>query len=123
MKIGAAEELELASARGDGALRKPVTVWVVRHNDDLYIRAVNGRTVAWFRGVQDLYKARIWVGVEKDVTFAETDDMNNELDAAYWTKGHGMDEHGRKRKACGTENTPRPDEDPRNDGRTSNDRC
>ena len=32
-KIGAAEELELASRRRDGAPRKPVTIWVVRHGE------------------------------------------------------------------------------------------
>ncbi len=29
-KIAAADELQLASARRDGTLRKPVTIWVVR---------------------------------------------------------------------------------------------
>ena len=43
-KIGTAEELHLASVRRDGTLRKPVTMWVVRHGDDLYVRSVNGRT-------------------------------------------------------------------------------
>ena len=37
-KIGAADELELASLRRDGTLRKPVTVWVVRRGD-LYVRS------------------------------------------------------------------------------------
>ena len=30
-EIAASEELELASARRDGTLRRPVTIWVVRH--------------------------------------------------------------------------------------------
>ena len=34
-KIGEAEELEIASLRGNGTLRNPVTIWVVRHGDDL----------------------------------------------------------------------------------------
>jgi hypothetical protein len=42
--IGGAEELEIASLRRDGTLRRPVTIWVVRHGDDLYVRSVNGRT-------------------------------------------------------------------------------
>ena len=37
-KIGEAEELELASVRRDGSLRRPVTMWVVRAGDDLYVR-------------------------------------------------------------------------------------
>ena len=47
--IGAAEALGIASVRRDGTLRKPVTTWVVRHGDDLYVRSVNGRTSSWFR--------------------------------------------------------------------------
>jgi hypothetical protein len=39
-KIGGAEELELASRRHDGTLRNPVTMWVVRHGDNLYVRSV-----------------------------------------------------------------------------------
>ena len=58
-KIGAAEELQIASLRGDGTLRKPVTIWVVSLGDDLYVRSVNGRTSAWFRGVQTRHEGRI----------------------------------------------------------------
>jgi hypothetical protein len=41
--INAAEELDLASVRCEGTLRRPVTMWVVRHGDDLYVRSDNGR--------------------------------------------------------------------------------
>jgi hypothetical protein len=37
-RIGEADELEIASLRRDGTLRDPVTIWVVRHGDDLYVR-------------------------------------------------------------------------------------
>ena len=85
--IGAADELQIASVRRDGTLRNPVTIWVVRHGDDLYVRSVNGRTSAWFRGAQVLHEGRIWAGgVEKDVTFADADDVNDAIDAAYRTK-------------------------------------
>jgi hypothetical protein len=52
-KIGAAEELQLASLRGNGTLRKPVTMWVVRLNNDLYVRSANGRAGVWFKGTQE----------------------------------------------------------------------
>lgn len=45
-KIGKAEELEIASVRSDGTPRKPVTIWVVRVGDDLYVSSVNGRGAA-----------------------------------------------------------------------------
>ncbi|MEN3312710.1 MAG: hypothetical protein V7645_2039, partial [Actinomycetota bacterium] len=71
-QIAAAEELELASTRRDGTLRKPVTIWVVRHGDDLYVRAVNGRGSSWFRGAQVRHEGHIRAGgVDKDVVFVE----------------------------------------------------
>src|SRR5438105_7770284 len=86
-RIGEAEELEIASLRGDGTHRSPVTIWVVRHGDDLYVRSVNGRTGVWFRGAQDRHEARIHAGdVEKDVLLVEMDDVNDEIDAAYRAK-------------------------------------
>jgi hypothetical protein len=88
-KIGAAEELRIASHRRDGTLRNPVTIWVVRHGDGLYVRSVNGRSGAWFRGVQVRHEGQIRAGgVDKDVTFVEADDINDEIDAAYRTKYH-----------------------------------
>jgi hypothetical protein len=87
-KIAGADELQLASTRPDGALRKPVTIWVVRHRDDLYVRSVYGRTSTWFRGVQDRHEGHIRAGgVDKDVDFiAAGDDANDAIDAAYRTK-------------------------------------
>ena len=88
-KIGTAEELQIASLRQDGTLRNPVTIWVVRVGDDLYVRSVNGRGSAWFRGIQTRYEGHIRAGgVDKDVTFVEeTDsDVNDQIDAAYTTK-------------------------------------
>ena len=88
-KIGKAEELQIASLRSDGRLRKLVTIWVVRLGDDLYVRSVNGRTSAWFRGVQSRHEGHIRAGgVDKDVTFVEEADsnINDQIDAAYTTK-------------------------------------
>jgi hypothetical protein len=87
-KIGTAEELEIAALRPDGTLRNPVTIWVVRLGDDLYVRSVRGRTGAWFRGTRVRHEGRIWAGrVEKDVTFVDADpDINDQIDAAYRTK-------------------------------------
>jgi hypothetical protein len=86
--IGGAEELQLASARPGGTLRPYVTMWVVRAGDDLYVRSVNGRTAAWFRGAEVRHEGRIRAGgVDKDVRFVEADhDLDDELDAAYRTK-------------------------------------
>ncbi len=87
-RIGAAEELEIAPLQPDGAPRRPVTVWVVRHGDDLYVRSVNGRNAVWFRSAQARHEG--WIragGVEKDVIFVDaTPDINDQLDAAYRSK-------------------------------------
>jgi len=87
-KIGTAEELQIASLRRDGTLRKQVTIWVVRLGDDLYVRSVYGRTSAWFRGTQVRHAGRIQAGgVNKDVTFVDADpDINDQIDAAYRAK-------------------------------------
>ena len=88
-KIGTAEELQIASLRDDGTLRKPVTIWVVRLGDDLYVRSVNGRSSAWFRGTQVRHEGHIRAGgVDKDVAFVEVadPDVNEAIDDAYLTK-------------------------------------
>jgi hypothetical protein len=87
-KLGSAEEVEIASVGPDGKLRKPVTVWVVRHGDDLYLRSVSGRIGHWFRGTQERHEGRIRAGgIEQDVTFVDADHaFDNEVDAAYRTK-------------------------------------
>jgi hypothetical protein len=86
-KIESAEELEIASLRRDDTLRNPVTIWVVRHCDDLYVRSVNGRGSSWFRGVEVRHEGHIRAGgVDKDVLFVETQDVNDDVDAEYRTK-------------------------------------
>jgi hypothetical protein len=86
-QIGAAEVLDLASMRHDGTLRRPVTMWVVRDGDDLYVRSVNGRRSSWFRGAQSRHEARIRAGgVEKDLELVETDNEGDAVDAAYEAK-------------------------------------
>ncbi len=88
-KIGIAEELEIASLRSDGSLRNPRIIWVVRVDDDLYVRSVNGRTSDWFRGTQTRHAGHIRAGgIHRDVTFVEVnaDDVNEQVDAVYRSK-------------------------------------
>ena len=85
--IGTAEELTLASVRRDGALRRPVTMWVVRDGEDVYVRSVNGRGSVWFRGAQARHEAHIRAGgIEKDVELIETDERPDAVDDAYREK-------------------------------------
>jgi hypothetical protein len=87
-KIAAADELQLASVRRDGTLRKPVTIWVVRHGDDLYVRSWRGRSGGWFRATRARGEGHVRAaGVDKDVVFVEADDdVNDAIDAAYRAK-------------------------------------
>jgi|SRR5579875_586215 hypothetical protein len=89
-RIGAAEELRLATFKKDGTLRKPVTIWVVRVGDDLYIRSWRGRNSVWFRQAQRRHEGRISAGgVTKDVTLVDASSdkaLNDEIDAAYQSK-------------------------------------
>jgi hypothetical protein len=87
-RIGLAEELQIASLRRDGTLRKSVITWVVRLGDDLYVRSVNGRTAAWFRNTQVRHAGRIQAGgIDKDVTFVDANPaLNDQIDAVYRSK-------------------------------------
>jgi len=90
-KIESAEELNLSSLRADDTLRNPVTMWVVRVGDDVFVRSVKGRTGPWFRGAQTRHEGRINAGgVQKDVLFMEEPDpgLNEKIDAAYSQKYH-----------------------------------
>lgn len=47
-----------------------MTIWVVRHGDDLYVRSYRGRSGSWFRGTQVRHEGHIQAGgVDKDVMF------------------------------------------------------
>ncbi len=87
-KIGNADELRIATQRPDGTLRSPVTIWVVRHGDDLYIRSYRGPGGSWFRRARERREGRIQAGgVDKDVTFADADHrLDDQIDAAYRPK-------------------------------------
>src|SRR3954469_23549695 len=87
-RIGTAEELQVAPARPDGTLRKPVTIWAVRHGDDLYVRSYRGPGASWYRGSQVTGEGRIEAGaIEKDVAFAHVGHgLDAEIDAAYREK-------------------------------------
>ena len=86
MLLGAADELQLASRRADGTLRKPVTIWVVRRSEDLYVRAFKGRTSPWFRAPQARREGQIQAGdMQKDVAFVDQDQsIGDALDAEAW---------------------------------------
>jgi hypothetical protein len=87
-------EVEVATRRADGTLRTARIVWIVRHGDALYVRSVNGRDAAWYRGMQTRHAGVVTVGpVSHNVTFTEAGDqtgnetgLDHSLDDAYRAK-------------------------------------
>jgi hypothetical protein len=86
--IGGADELRIAALRADGTLRGPVTIWVVRVGDDLYVRSYRGRDGTWFRSAVRRPEGHIRAaGIDRDVTFAEPGHANHDaIDQAYRDK-------------------------------------
>ncbi len=92
-RIGAAEEIGLASRRPDGSLRPFVTMWVVRAGGDLYVRSAYGPDNPWYRRATAIGAGRIRAGgIERDVSFAQAaSEAQGDIDAAYHAK---YDRHG-----------------------------
>jgi hypothetical protein len=93
-KINQADELQISTVRKDGTLRKHVTIWVVRINNDLYIRAVKGQTGKWYQHAVEQHLGHIQAGgVSKDVIFVEAnEDTTETVDEAYQAKYNGYGE-------------------------------
>ncbi|HME04969.1 MAG TPA: DUF2255 family protein, partial [Solirubrobacteraceae bacterium] len=86
--VAAASELQIAARRSDGTLRKPVTIWVVRVGDALYVRSVRGSEGSWYRGSLARNQGRVEAGgVARDVDFvAAGHALDEEIDLAYREK-------------------------------------
>ena len=88
--IASADELEIAPQRLDDAQRPPVTIWVVRTGDDLYVRSYRGPAAALGSAeAETSHEGHIRAGgVDKDVTFVDVADsgVNDQIDAAYRAK-------------------------------------
>jgi hypothetical protein len=86
--IGGADEIKVSSVRGDGSLRRFVTIWVARSGDELFVRSAYGPNAGWFRRARASGAGRIrYAGVERDVTFEEPEPgVDEALNAAYHAK-------------------------------------
>jgi hypothetical protein len=89
--FGTADEVQLAVRRADGMLRRPVTIWIVRVGDDLFVRSVNGPSAAWYRSVEAQHAGHLQAaGLRRDVALEPAGSARaDEIDAAYRSKyGH-----------------------------------
>jgi hypothetical protein len=87
-RVGGADELQIASRRGDRTLRPFVTIWVVRVDDDIFVRSAYGSENPWFVRARASGTGRIRAGgVEKDVLFTDAAaSAHPHIDAAYRAK-------------------------------------
>ena len=87
-RTGTADELEITTARSDGSLRRWTPIWVVRVDDDLYVRSYRGADGDWYRHATQHAQGRIRAGgVERDVTVDRPDDtVQPAIDDAYRAK-------------------------------------
>jgi hypothetical protein len=90
-RVGATTELEITTARRDGSLRSWLPIWVVRVDDELYVRSFRGTAGAWYRHATAHPHGRIRVeGRERDVIFhrpqAADTAVQLGIDQAYRTK-------------------------------------
>lgn len=91
-RLGGSEELNISSHRSDGSLRRWIPIWVVRVDDDIYIRSAYGDTSGWYRRALAAV-ARVQAGgVESDARLEPVDDeaLNAQITAAYETKYASM---------------------------------
>ncbi|QKE85147.1 DUF2255 family protein [Arthrobacter sp. NEB 688] len=73
--IGRAEEVQLATRREDGSLRRPRIIWAVINGDRVFIRSTNGVTADWYRAATLTGSGQLVAGrAAHDVTFTHVDD-------------------------------------------------
>jgi hypothetical protein len=89
--ISQSGELQIASRRRDGTLRRWVPIWVVCVDEAVYVRTWYRRTTGWFGDVHDFPHARIRVaGLEADVLITDLGEsppgLRSSVDAAYRAK-------------------------------------
>lgn len=92
-KIGASEEIKLSALRNDGTYYNPVIIWVVRVDDNLYVRSYKGAKGSWFKHIQVNLKGKVTAGgITKEVNFVvlknEDKQLNDKIDHEYRSKYH-----------------------------------
>lgn len=82
------QEVQVATRRADGSLRRPTIIWIVGDGDRLFIRSTNGRPAAWFKGAIATGTGQIISGGSVyEVKFVEAGDADLPLvDSAYRKK-------------------------------------
>ena len=88
-KIAQTDDLHISPFREDGTTYgTPTWIWSVVVDDDLYVRAYNGRNSRWYRAAMRQKAGRITAaGMTKEVAFGPVDGaIQNRIDDAYRAK-------------------------------------
>ncbi|HXS74985.1 MAG TPA: DUF2255 family protein [Terracidiphilus sp.] len=95
-EIAAADNLHVAPFRDDGkTYGTPTWIWSVAVDNNLYVRAYNGKNSRWYKSAIKQKAGRILAaGNTKEVTFEAVEDsmagsINDRIDEAYRTKYKG----------------------------------
>jgi len=91
-KIAEADDLHIAALREDGKSYGTLTwIWSVVVDDDLYVRAYNGKNSRWYKAALRQKAGRITAaGMTKEVTFEPVDGaIHDRIDDAYRAKYKG----------------------------------
>ena len=95
-EIAAADNLHVAPFRDDGkTYGTPTWIWSVAVDNNLYVRAYNGKNSRWYKSAIKQKAGRILAaGNTKEVTFEAVEDsmagsINDRIDEAYSTKYKG----------------------------------
>jgi hypothetical protein len=86
--IGTADEIYIAPDRADHSPGPAVPIWVVRVDDDLYVRSYRGPSGSWYRRARRNRSGRIRVGgIDRAVRFTAADaGVRAKVDEAYSAK-------------------------------------
>lgn len=86
--LSAPDEVQLATRRQDGSVRRPRIIWVVADGDRVFVRSTNGRSADWFRAAVATGAGQLIAGgTTYDVAFSEAGDADlARVDTAYRAK-------------------------------------
>lgn len=87
-QINTNKEIHLAVDKRDGSAGKPVIMWAVELNGEVYVRAVHGDESPWYRRALEVQQATMEMGsLHTRVTLAhDTTTDADALDAVYRRK-------------------------------------
>jgi hypothetical protein len=85
--IGGVGQVEITPLDDGHRSRADTPIWIVRHDDDLFIRSYRGPAGSWYRAARRSGHARIRAaGTEHDVTLTPHDSDRAVIDDAYRAK-------------------------------------